>query len=164
MHRSRISKLFSAVAITLFAATLLAPGRVANGDSGRQHTEDERELISLDRRWGEAVVRGDAAELDALLADDYSLTGPSGEVLNKSEELAEVKAQAFLTYKGYRAEDVTVTVSGGRATVSGRAALTFLLDGQEVSRSYRYERTFARSGAGWRIISARMITVTLGED
>lgn len=111
-----------------------------------------------------AVVRGDTATLDLLLDDDYSLTEPSGEVISKAEEIGEIKAPAFLVYKACRAEDVKVEVSGDGATVSGLAVLSFLLDGQDVSRRYRYERTFAGREAGWRITSARMISAPPDEN
>ncbi|HZJ46640.1 MAG TPA: hypothetical protein VFD63_22890, partial [Pyrinomonadaceae bacterium] len=38
----------------------------------------EQELISLDKSWGEAGLRGDSAVLERILADDFIGNSPTG--------------------------------------------------------------------------------------
>jgi hypothetical protein len=54
-----------------------------------------------------------AAALDRLLADDYTPLNPSGEMINKAQEVADTQAPAFAsTVESLRTEDVEVSLSG----------------------------------------------------
>jgi len=53
----------------------------------------EQELISLDKSWGEAGLRGDSAVLERILADDFIGNSPTG-VATKAQNIAEAKTNA----------------------------------------------------------------------
>jgi ketosteroid isomerase-like protein len=139
--------------ITLTAASLM---------SG-QPTGTEREIKRLNREWGEAVMRRDVEALGRLLSDDYTSLRPSGQIVNKAQEIAEIKASGVnFTLKSYRVEDVKVSVTGSRATVTGHAVLKATLEGEDLTKRYWYTRTFAKRRGRWRIIAAQMIGLPQG--
>jgi hypothetical protein len=51
---------------------------------------DIQEVERLERSFGEAITRGDAAALDRLLADDFVGTNPLARVLDKNQTMAEL--------------------------------------------------------------------------
>ncbi len=147
-----------ALTITLMIVTVSSPalGRLPGAAAMRRRAA-ESEVRKLDREWGEAVVRRDAAALDCLLADDYTRTEPSGETTNKAQEVADTEAPAFVsTVVSVKTEDVVVTVSGERATVTGIVVLSVRFDGQGIRERYGYTRTFVRRDGRWRIVTARL--------
>src|SRR3712207_6222625 len=97
--------------ITLAIATMCFRIGHALESTANQDRAVEQELRQLDRAWGEAIMRRDAEALARLLADDYTLTGPSGEVVSKSREIAHIKAPIFdLVLKSFKTEDVDMQV------------------------------------------------------
>ncbi len=121
-------------------------------------------MRKLDREWGEAIVRRDAVMLDRLLAEDYTRTEPSGETINKAQEIAETKAPAFVTtVESLITEDVKVKVSGERATVTGSVVVSVRFDGQAIRERYGYMRTFAKRDGRWQIMAAHLSRTNAGQ-
>jgi ketosteroid isomerase-like protein len=60
----------------------------------------EEEVRRIESDWGEAFER-DMAALDRLMADDYVLTDPLGNVRTKAESLAAIEANE-LRFEKYR--------------------------------------------------------------
>ncbi len=160
MHKKHISKLFSAAVSVLFAASFLAHGQTLKG-SGKQSRETQQEIRALDRQWGQALVQRDVATLERLLSDDYTLLDPSGQIINKAQQIREVKSPAFaLALKSYKTKGVSISITRNRATLTGSAVLEFTLDEQDFTRHYWFTRTFAKRWGRWgrwRIIAAQMI-------
>jgi hypothetical protein len=107
--------------------------------------------------------------LKRLLSDDYTLIQPSGQVINKAQELEQVKALVpNFKLKSYWVEDVSVRVTGARATVMGHIVLKGTLDGQGLTRRYWFTRTFEKRRrftklrGRWRIVAAQMIELPEG--
>ena len=156
MKLSCMAVLLTFIASTTF--TLTAASLISS-----QQTSAEPEIKRLNREWGEAVMRRDVEALGRLLSDDYTSIRPSGQVVTKAQEIAEVKAPGVnFTLKSYRIEDMKVRVTGSRATVTGHAVLRATLEGEDLIRRYWYTRTFAKRRGRWRIIAAQMIELPQG--
>ncbi len=153
---------FRVIALVV-ATSLFAPSQAAE-TMPQQGSAVEQEVRQLDREWLEAMVRRDATALERLLADAYTMIDPSGEVIDKAQEIAATKAPVFdVTFESVKTEDVNVGISGERATVTGRAVLKARFDEQEISQRYWYTRTFAKRQGGWLIITAQMTYLPAGE-
>ena len=63
-------------------------------DQERENSSVVRELRNLVRIWDEADVKGDAATLDRLLAEEFTFVGGP----NKAQYLAAVKSKSPDTY------------------------------------------------------------------
>ena len=74
--------------IALVAATLFCARGQAARDTAQHGSAVEQAVRQLDHEWSEAVVRRDAEALAQLLADDYTMIDPSGEVIDKAQEIA----------------------------------------------------------------------------
>ena len=55
------------------------------------------ELIELDKKWGEAALKGDKAAVANILADDVMVVGPLG-MFTKAEALEAIEAREATTY------------------------------------------------------------------
>ena len=149
--------------VLALTASVFASGQTTVSKVDRGH-RDERELIELDREWWESAVRRDAVVLDRLLADDYVFTDYYGATRTKAEEIADATAPASsLSLESFRTEEVEVRISGGMATVTGRAVLKARFDEQDFAQRYWYTRTFARREGRWLMTAARMISLSVDD-
>ena len=57
----------------------------------RDHKSIEQQVLKLNREYSEMIQRGNAAEIERVLADDYLLTDESGKVFSKADDLATYK-------------------------------------------------------------------------
>jgi hypothetical protein len=76
-------------------------------------------LDDLDRRWTEAEVGGDAATLDGLATDDFTLVGPAGFVLSKQQWLDRYR-DGDLRMRAPHFEEAVTRVYGDTAVTIGR--------------------------------------------
>lgn len=61
------------------------------------HASTDETIRELGRRWADAEQRGDVATLDAITADNFTLVGPAGFVLNKQQWLDRYRTGALVT-------------------------------------------------------------------
>lgn len=97
-----------------------------------------------------AMVKGDVAALERLLADDLTYTHSNGTVETKQQFLASIRAKT-LEYRVIEAEDVQVRVHGEAAIVTGRAAVKVATGGREMDLSLRFTALYIREGGAWKL-------------
>ncbi|PYQ14597.1 MAG: hypothetical protein DMF80_12055 [Acidobacteria bacterium] len=100
----------------------------------------------------EAMIKGDAAALDGLLADDLVYTHASGKVDTKASFLDDIKA-GQLRYKTIRPEDPKLSVYGDTAVVTGLASFEVNNHGQELNMKLRYTDVWVRRGDHWQMVA-----------
>lgn len=119
--------------------------------SGGSNANVEQELIRLDQEWTQAELRGDRAAVARFLADDYTATnGANGQVINKTQALAELRAQPNVTDT---ADDYTVRVYGDTAVMTHRGMVRGQDNGQQVNEQYRSTHTWVRRNGRWQLVS-----------
>ena len=99
-----------------------------------------------------AMIRGDAAALDGLLADDLVYTHASGKVDTKASFLDDIKA-GQLRYKLIRPEDPKLSVYGDTAVATGLASFEVNNHGQELSMKLRYTDVWVKRGGKWQMVA-----------
>ncbi|MGA8302282.1 MAG: nuclear transport factor 2 family protein [Thermoplasmata archaeon] len=113
--------------------------------------DDASEVARLDIEYQAAVERNDAATMDRLLADDFTLVVGSGKIYTKADLLEEARS-GRIVYERQDASDRTVRVWGDTAVVT--ALLT--AKGKEGTRpvDYRvwFSDTYVRFPSGWRYV------------
>ena len=118
-----------------------------------QKHESRREIDQLEEVWRNALLKSNAAAMDALLADDYMAITPSGTLQTKDQAMASLRSgQTHITtlniserrVRFYRATALVTSV----AEVKGTAG------GHDISGSYRYTRVYVRDEKGvWKVVS-----------
>jgi ketosteroid isomerase-like protein len=149
-----VGKVFSSIVIgaTVWPLSVLA-------QSG-----SDQDVLELDQRIADAVVRGDAAYVDALTADDFTMVhgdawtrGGQPLAIDGKEALLQRVASKYydvLDFDSVHAElhrDVAITHGRYLAHTTG---------GTDPSRAWfsvRYERVYARRDGGWRYLSHRTV-------
>src|SRR5215212_5292241 len=81
---------------------------------------EEDAVRRMEWDWGEAFERKDLATLDQLMADEYILTDPLGNVRSKAETLAALRTNE-VNFESTQSDGVKVRINGDTAVVTGRS-------------------------------------------
>jgi hypothetical protein len=116
----------------------------------------EQELISLDKEWGEAGLRGDATVLDRILADDFMGTTPTA-VATKAQNIAEAKTNApNITNATYTADEYTVRfLDKNTAVMTHRAVEKGLNKGKEYTDQHRSIHVWVKRNGRWQVVASQ---------
>lgn len=143
-----MKRIFLAVAM-MVAATTFVFGQ----------SKDEQAVRQTLTEVAAALSRNDADALDRFYADDYTLVGSTGVLINKTQRLAsfrngEVKLESF-TYN-----DVKVRVYGNTAVVN--ALVKYKLNGQDVVNPSTL--TLVKNGDQWQIVAAQGTPISANQS
>ena len=104
----------------------------------------------------EAYRRNDAAAIDSLIADDYTLTNSRGEITTKSDDLKAARAEET-RYSEFRNVDMRPRVYGNTVVVTGRTLIKGKArDGTPFDLALRFTDTVVRLDGRWRLVASHV--------
>ena len=120
-----------------------------DADSKDADSKDAAELRNLVRAWDEADVKGDAATLERILADEFSFVGGA----NKAQYISFIKIKSPETYiESAVSEDVQVQVYGDAAVVTGLDTVKGKENGQAYVKKWLYLDVWIRRAGRWQCV------------
>ena len=138
------------VAVSVFGVSILAQTK----------TESiEQELIKLENRWGEAVVKRDIASIDRIMADDYvGIYDGSVFASTKAQYIDYVKSskEEMLSME---ADEWKVRVYGDAAVVIARVTMKIQSAGKEMTSQFRFTDTWVKRAGRWQCIAGHNSTI-----
>jgi uncharacterized protein (TIGR02246 family) len=116
----------------------------------------EQELIAIDKQWGDAGLKGDAAVLERILADDFIGNSPTG-VATKAQNIAEAKTNApNITNATYVADEYTVRfLDPNTAVMTHRAVEKGLNKGKEYTDQHRSMHVWVKRDGRWQVVASQ---------
>jgi len=114
----------------------------------------EQELIKLENRWNDAIVKHDWAFFDQILADDYISTDFDGNVGTKADFLEFLRSGESVIASSI-VDDMKVRIYGDTAVVTGRTTtVNEQYQGKDLSGQYRWTDTWVKYYLGrWRCVA-----------
>src|SRR6266487_2824976 len=109
------------------------------------------ELMQLEKVWNEAHLRGDAATLDQLWADDFELIVPKMTEMKKSEVLAFARS-GRMKFQTYETSDIEVRTYGDMAIVTGKMKRVRTLQGQAITDNWQFSKIYRRKNGQWQVV------------
>jgi ketosteroid isomerase-like protein len=138
--------------VQVFALAAFADPQRPGMPRAQKH-EVRHEIDQKEEAWRDAILKGNIAALDALLADDYMAISSNGTLQNKEQALANVRS-GQLHFTALEFSDRKVHFYGTTALVTSRAEVTATVGGNDISGSYRYIRVYVRDARGvWKVVS-----------
>jgi ketosteroid isomerase-like protein len=118
-----------------------------------QRHEYRHEIDQLEDAWRNAMLKGNSAAMESLLADDYTAITAKGAIQTKEQALNNLKSGAF-QLTSLSISDRKVRIYGTTAVVTSLAELTGSRNDQDITGKYRYTRVYVRNPQGqWKIVS-----------
>lgn len=132
------------------ALTFATPARAAAEE------DDQAQVARLDLRYQAAVKRNDAATMEGILHPSFALVLGNGQVVSRSELLAEAKARTF----HYDVQDEepgtqSVRVWGDTAVVTALLHIRGTKNGAAFHRKLWFSDTYVRTEQGWKYAFAQ---------
>ena len=112
----------------------------------------------LERAWLDAYEQHDTKSMDAIVADDFTITFPNGSMQSKTQILASLKSPrpAGRSIK-FHTEDVQARVYGDTVILIGRVVMQYQRDGQTVSKEeQRYTDTYVKRNGRWQVVASHL--------
>jgi len=118
-----------------------------------QKHESRHEIDQLENQWRDAVLQGDTAIMNSLLADDYMAITAYGTLQTREEALASLRSGRW-HITSLNLLDRKVRFYGRTALVTSIAEVEGTSQEGNLSGSYRYTRVYVRDAQGaWKIVS-----------
>jgi ketosteroid isomerase-like protein len=137
--------------LVLIAVIALPPAGLWAQSVGPKSVSSDpvEEIRALENAFDEAIVRRDVSALDKITSDDFTFTGPGGQVLAKADILQGFSASATFQYVYRQTDNLKIHVYGGAAVVTGRFVETIRENGKDYSGAYRFTRVYIREKGRW---------------
>ena len=113
---------------------------------------EETTLRQLEADWNAAHVRGDAAALDHLLADDLVVMVPAMRVMTKADALG-MFTSGRMKFERYQTSETTFRIYDETAIVTGRLRRSRVVAGATVDDDWRFTKVYIRRGDRWQVVS-----------
>jgi hypothetical protein len=110
----------------------------------------EQVLSKVEQDWTDALVKGDAAFQERILADDYRGVGPDGRISNKAQSVDEIRSGQFKA-ESMSISGVTVRVFGEVAVVTYSQTEKSQTQGKDSSGLSLWTDIFVKRNGTWQI-------------
>jgi len=144
------------IVLVMFAVAGVTQSASEKGTKGSDG--NEQTLKDLENRWVNALVKGDVATFDSILADGYVETDESGSVNDKQSGIDAVKS-ADVKFTSIKLDDVKVHQFGDTAVVTGAATQHGTYKGKPLPQKIRFTDTFVKQGGKWKAVASHLSAV-----
>lgn len=131
---------------------LLMLATMSNANASR--VDEANVIAALDTQYQAAVQKNDAATMDRLLADDFTLVTGSGKVYTKADLLAEARSGRFVYVRQDDSEQ-QVRIWGDTAVITAKLWAKGTEDGKPFEYRVWFSDTYVRTANGWRYVFAQ---------
>jgi hypothetical protein len=140
--------------IPLLAGIWIASGFAQQADTAKTDPEAvKNEIIKLQDEEDRALLRGDVDTLDRLWADQLLYPNDNGEVLTKTQRLAEARSRTH-NFSVFRHDDIRVRVYNGNvAVVSGHSTTLKKYKGQVSRGPRRFSAVWIKLDGRWQMVA-----------
>jgi len=111
----------------------------------------EDELLRIEEAFAEAIVRNDLESIGRLVADDWVVIDPNGEIVDRARFFEVIKSGA-LTHDTMDSEDFRVRVYGDSAVVTAITSTKGKFMGEEFITRERATDVFVRREGRWQCV------------
>jgi ketosteroid isomerase-like protein len=130
----------------MFIALSLAVPCLALGQTKGETTQEE--VLRLEKKFSEAIVKNDAEAVGRFLADDWIIIDPDGGIIDKATFLEVIKS-GTLTHEMMESDDARVRIYGNTAMVTALTRTKGKFSGQVFTTQERATDVFVRQNGQW---------------
>jgi Domain of unknown function (DUF4440) len=110
-----------------------------------KHTESQ--IIEIEERLRQAMLKSDVAELDALIASELIFTSYLGQLVSKQQDL-DMHRSGAIKIKSITPSERQIQLNEGCSVVSVKMHMSSSYEGTEMDGYFRFTRVWAISAAG----------------
>jgi uncharacterized protein (TIGR02246 family) len=137
-----------AVCAVVLVVSFLQSCVYVSAHNANSASSSEQEIRTLEDERNRAILKGDAAALERMTADDYSFITLRGELRTKSEIVKGFQSGSF-KYDSRTISDLKIRIYGDTAIVTGRSTQKGSENGKDYSGDYRFTRVYVKQEGRW---------------
>jgi len=115
--------------------------------------QDSSKVIAMENAWNQAELHNDASAVQLLLADDFIMTTGEGELYNKAEIVASIRAKSYQP-DVLQSSDMVVHGHGNTAVVTGAYYEKGTDKGKPWERRGRFTDTWMFLDNRWQCVAS----------
>ncbi len=119
----------------------------------------EEELLKLEDEFARAVASNDVDALDEILAEDWIIVGPDGNITDKARFLGVIKS-GVLSHEVMESTDWRVCLYGNTALVTGLTTTKGKFMGQDFASCERATDIFVKQTSRWQCVFTQLTRFT----
>lgn len=121
----------------------------------------EQEVRKLERAWLDAYEQHDAKAMDAIVADDFTITFTDGSIQTKPQIMNMIKAPRSPNSPSMKfyTEEVQARVYGDTVILIGRVTSEWQQNGKPMKDQNRYTDTYVRRNGRWQVVASHLSNV-----
>ena len=120
--------------------------------------EVEQELRQMNDEWVKALVRGDGATLDRIMAEDFFFAYPM-EGDNKGQFISDVTS-GNVHVEFLNRENVSVRVWGSTAVLTAKDSAKWSYSGRDFSGHYKIVHVYSQRNGRWQLVSVQACPIS----
>lgn len=161
-RRIPVAVLCTACAASVLCGTGLAEHKTKPVKESRR--AETRDIEALEQQWRAAIVNGDVATMDKLLADDFLAISARGTLLDKEQYLNRMTTHAT-KLASVDLMDLKIRLQPRSAVAVSQAHISGLLEGKPIEGTFRYTKVYARTPSGvWHMTNFEATHVSRAGD
>ena len=111
-----------------------------------------QEVLTVERAWTDAHLRGDVQTLEAIMAFDYVKIQPDGSLSDKPATLASYQPEQR-AWELAQGDEYDVRIYGDVAVVIGRWTARGINNGQRFDYAARFLSIYVRRDGRWQMVA-----------
>jgi ketosteroid isomerase-like protein len=119
----------------------------------------DTELKAIEQQWLDAYMKGDAAFIKNVEADEYTIVGPDGAVTTKAEDVKSVTDKKFVLKSATMSDYKCRMLGDSHAVVTAALKMSGSDDGKEFAGDYRGLDVFEKKDGKWMAVSSQLTKV-----
>jgi len=149
-------KAIFALVLLMVLAFVYAPAPAAEEGGPDQQTQEK--IQKMQQEWADAARDKNTGPLEAMLADDFTHTGPGGQLMTKDDFVGHIKDGTF-KIDSLEYQNLKVRVYGDAAVATGKVVLKGNWGGTDVSGDYAFTDTFIKHDGKWRQVAGQVTRI-----
>jgi ketosteroid isomerase-like protein len=118
----------------------------------------QQTLMQMERDWGQAAAKNDAAAVGKFVADDWVGIDFEGKSITKAEAMADMKSGASTT-QSYEIGPMKVRELGNTAVVTGSDTEKSTYKGKDSSGKYVWTDVWVMRDGRWQAVASQSVKV-----
>ena len=120
--------------------------------------EIEQQLRQMNDEWVKALVRGDGATLNRIMADDFFFAYPM-EGDDKAQFIGDV-VSGVVKVEYLTRENVTVRIWGNTAVLTAKDSAKWYYQGRDFSGHYKIAHIYSQRDGQWQLVSVQACPIS----
>ena len=143
---------------TLLIVALLFPLATIAAEPNAESSPQQQAILKAEEEFFNASKAGDVKRLEAVLADDFTLGGPTGNIMEREEYVSAVREKVLVLESG-KLDEVKVRVYGDAAVVTGVMIVSGKHGDFDFSGNYRVTDTLIKHDGKWQKVAGQMTPI-----